>query len=87
MFNGEIWPCCHTGGMRYPKEDPWDHPNSSNLYSETHGKYGNEYNNIQHHSLKEILNHTWFNNELVKSWENKSRLDLCAVTCASFKKS
>ena len=87
MFNGEIWPCCHTGGMRFPKEEPWDEMLSSNLYSGTHGKYGSEFNNIQHHSLDEILNHKWFNNELVKSWKNKHRLDLCAVTCASFKKS
>ena len=87
MFNGEVWPCCHTGGMRFPKEEPWDHADSTNLYNETHGKYGSEFNNIQHHSLNEILNHKWFNNELVKSWKNKHRLDLCAVTCASFKKS
>lgn len=87
MFNGEVWPCCHTGGMRFPKEEPWDHPDSTNLYNETHGKYGSEFNNIQHHSLNEILNHKWFNNELVKSWKNKHRLELCAVTCASIKKS
>ena len=87
MFNGEIWPCCHTGGMRFPKEEPWDEMLSSNLYSGTHGKYGSEFNNIQHHSLDEILNHKWFNNELVKSWKNKHRLELCAVTCASIKKS
>jgi len=83
-FDGEVWPCCHTGGMRYPKDKPWDHPDSSNLYSETHGRYGSNFNNILYNTLDEILQHEWFHRELVKSWENNRRLELCSVTCTKF---
>ena len=59
MFNGEVWPCCHVGGVRYGKEQkPWTDPNGNEMahqwYQQTHGKYGEQFNNITSLSLKKI---------------------------------
>jgi MoaA/NifB/PqqE/SkfB family radical SAM enzyme len=86
MWNGEIWPCCYTGGQRYPKDYPWDHPEEGNdFYRKTHGTYGEQFNNINHYTVDEILKHEWYADQLVKSWTNDSRLDLCGVMCTQFK--
>ena len=86
MFNGEIWPCCYTGGQRYPKDYPWDHPEEGNdLYKKTHGTYGAQFNNINHHTFDEIVKHEWYAGKLVKSWTNDSRLELCGFMCTQFK--
>jgi sulfatase maturation enzyme AslB (radical SAM superfamily) len=85
-WNGEIWPCCYTGGQRYPKDFPWDHPEKGNdLYRKTHGIYGEQFNNIKHHTFDEILKHEWYAEQLVKSWTNDNRLELCGFTCTQFK--
>jgi hypothetical protein len=86
MWNGEIWPCCYTGGQRYPKDFPWDHPeNGNDLYKKTHGTYGAQFNNINHHTFDEILKHEWYAGKLVKSWTNDSRLEMCGFMCTQFK--
>ena len=95
MFNGEVWPCCDVGGVRYGKNQiPWDDPSGDEIvyqfYRETHGKYGSEFNNIYHHPLENILNHEWFKENLSKSWQhdyngNPPRLQLCGYTCGQFK--
>jgi len=85
-WNGEIWPCCYTGGQRYPKDFPWDDLKKGNdLYKKTHGTYGAEFNNIKHHTFDEILKHEWYAEQLVKSWTNDKRLELCGFTCTQFK--
>ena len=85
-WNGEVWPCCYTGGQRYPKDFPWDHPEEGNdFYKKTHGTYGKQFNNINHYTFDEILKHEWYAEQLVKSWTNDKRLELCGFTCTQFK--
>jgi sulfatase maturation enzyme AslB (radical SAM superfamily) len=86
MFNGEIWPCCHVGEFRFPKAEPWDSVVSDKfigLYDATHGKYGNTFNNIQHYTLEEILDHEWFSYNIVSKWEGKQRHHFCALKCST----
>ena len=95
MFNGEVWPCCEVGGVRFGKKQvPWDDPNGNEMayqfYQETHGKYGSKFNNLYYHTLEEILNHEWFSNKLVQSWKHDydgdpARLMLCGYTCSRFR--
>ena len=92
MFNGEVWPCCEVGGVRFGKDQvAWDNPAGNQMayqfYQETCGKYGSQFNNILSHSLEEILNHEWFNKKLVQSWQHDfsskdPRLELCAYHCS-----
>ena len=95
MFNGEVWPCCEVGGLRFGKEQrPWTNQDPENemayqFYQETHGKYGSKFNNIYYNTLEEILNHEWFKNKLVQSWQHdfngdNPRLQLCGFTCGKF---
>ena len=92
MFNGEVWPCCEVGGVRFGKNQiPWNDPKGDQMayqfYQETCGKYGSEFNNILSHPLEEILNHEWFNKKLVQSWHHDfdnddPRLELCGYHCS-----
>ena len=86
VFNGEVWPCCFVGGQRYPKDNPWDKPGDENdFYLKTHGTYGSEFNNLNNHSLQEILAHPWYSNDLVESFSNSNRMELCGWTCTKYK--
>ncbi len=86
IFNGEVWPCCHIGGQRYPKGDPWDEPGKENdFYLKTHGKYGKDFNNLNAQSLQEILDHPWYSNDLVESFSNNNRMDVCGWICTQYK--
>ena len=86
VFNGEVWPCCFVGGQRYPKDDPWDKPGKENdFYLKTHGTYGSDFNNLNNHSLQEILAHPWYSNNLVESFSNSNRMELCSWTCTKYK--
>jgi len=75
---GEVWPCCYMLSDRYPKD-------SGNIFYSDISKILSEhephFNDINHHTLKEILSHKWFAEELSKSWSN-DRYNVCPRNCS-----
>lgn len=80
---GEVWPCCflHNGNYR-----------SAGLMPEYRRRFLDHYeegwNNLYKHDIKTIMQHEFFQNDLVKSWENKKhgtgkfdRISRCTETC------
>ena len=67
----KLWPCCFLHDELY---------NSKRSSIKTIGnKYGAKWNSLTKHSISDILNHKWFTEELVNSW-NMSH-DLHQVRC------
>jgi MoaA/NifB/PqqE/SkfB family radical SAM enzyme len=75
---GEVWPCCYFLNDRYPK-DPnsafWKDIESVLLENEEH------FNDVNYHSVNEILNHAWFREKLTDSWTGK-RYEICPIHCS-----
>jgi len=75
---GEVWPCCYFISDRYPREP-------DNIFAKDVRRILSEneedFNSIKYHSLKEILNHKWFNEVLTSSWNNDTRYEICPRTC------
>lgn len=75
---GEIWPCCYFLNDRYPKDTTslfWKDIESVLLENEEN------FNNVNYHSVKEILNHSWFAEKLTQSWTGK-RYEICPRHCS-----
>ena len=75
---GEVWPCCYFLAERYPKD------NSSIFYTDILRVLENneiDFNNINKHSLRDILNTDFFVYELTRSWNNV-RYQLCPRNCS-----
>ena len=67
----KLWPCCFLHDELY---------NNKRSSIKTIGnKYGAKWNSVTSHSINDILNHKWYTEELVNSW-NKSH-DLHQVRC------
>lgn len=75
---GEVWPCCYFLAERYPKDI------NSKFYKDIQRVLDNnelDFNSIEKHSLKEILNHKFFMETLTDSW-NSNRFELCPRNCS-----
>jgi hypothetical protein len=75
---GEVWPCCYFLNDRYPKDPDsafWKDIESVLLENEEH------FNDVNHHSMSEILNHHWFAEKLTNSWTGK-RYEICPIHCS-----
>lgn len=81
-FTGRVWPCCWIGSGRF-------HPDRSMPSRQDHDalneKYGLEFNRLDiNRSLADILDHPFFNNDLVRSWiKSNKRLWACGFTCGA----
>lgn len=86
-FDSRLWPCCflHNGFM---------HPNkgySDLLQQRLFKAYDNdEWNNLEFFSVKEILDHDFYKQDLVESWNSynhnvghKDRIHRCTQVCNS----
>lgn len=78
---GTLWPCCFTSNLPYMQEYDrviWQGMNAK--YTE---KYGPNWNNLDHHTLEEILATDWFSKDLQAGWEpdSKSELLVCKKNC------
>lgn len=73
-----VWPCCFL----------WDSffKNSEKIIDKLN-YFDNGWNNLNHHSLEEILNHSWYQKLLEASWTPGHPLHLtrCIKTCAKNK--
>lgn len=68
-----VWPCCTFAQIRYR-----DNYEITNKYHMLVKKYGNNWNNLKHYSLKKILDSEFYQNELENSWSN---IDTIYKTC------
>lgn len=79
QFDGKVWPCCHLSNCRFRKK-------SAEGFNDWAGEYDSEFNNINHHSLEEILKSEIFT-KIKKSVKNKMndsrnpRFRKCAESC------
>jgi hypothetical protein len=89
-YDGAVWQCCHLSGIYGSgtayKGNVWE-KTKQNEYSYYVDKYGTDFNNLNKHSLQEILEHPYFDS-LENSWNNKTtdtiepRLKRCVEKCA-----
>ena len=84
-FDSKLWPCCflHNGFMNM------DRGKSEILKKRLFKAYGSDdWNDISKHSISEILQHEFFTNDLVSSWDSyehgldkQSRIHRCTEVC------
>lgn len=75
---GEIWPCCYFLSDRYPRNPDSIFAKDVQRILDENEKY---FNDVNFHSLKEILNHHWFKEILTNSWNSVNRYEICPRTC------
>lgn len=85
---GEIFPCCFLYNVRYQVINYLEH---DLRYSNT---YGANWNNANYHDVDDIVQHRFFQHDLVSSWNNRDhgRLEptacnpICTNTCIKSKR-
>lgn len=83
----DLWPCTLLGGVKYFNMSP-DHILKQQM-NKLIEKYGEGFNSLKTQTIEDVLNHPWFKNDLVKSWDNKVsdenfKLVQCAKSCGHF---
>lgn len=84
--NGRIFQCCHIPGVYN-----YQTINSAKYkeYEYYMNKYDLHWNDLNYHSVSEILSHSYFSHDLEDSWKNKvdsevnHRIKRCVVKCGS----
>ncbi len=85
-FQARVWPCTWVAAPIHFVGD--DNIQKVQIHKVL-DYYGWEFNSLRHHSLDEVLNHEWFKNELVESWERTQddipigKLMTCGRTCGT----
>ena len=84
-FMSKMWPCCWTGAPEYFHGE-------NNIQAEQLEKllsnYDTDFNSLRKHTIEEVLDHKWFNNDLNESWsntmeDNNAKLHTCGRTCGT----
>lgn len=82
-FEAELWPCCYTAYRKYDFYNSQYKEQILQLFE----KYGQNFNSLKHHSIKDLINSQWFKEDLEKSWicsstkTSSERLYVCARHC------
>jgi MoaA/NifB/PqqE/SkfB family radical SAM enzyme len=74
-WNGNVWPCCWFGGTEYIPI-----PEIRSAQSLFVPDIESGWNNLNKHSLRDILNHNFYSNDLMHSLETKPSA-VCAGSC------
>lgn len=79
-FNGMVHPCCH---MNVYMNRLWRHQGISDDYHKMQELYDKDWNNLNKHTLQDILEHSYYKNDLEESWDNDkfTRLQQCKDNC------
>jgi MoaA/NifB/PqqE/SkfB family radical SAM enzyme len=87
-FNGLVHPCCHLNHYMSGWRDQWV---STALHGKEYevltSKYEDEFNNLYHHKIDEILSHDFYKKDLYDSWKNTTKnlnnpkLNACIDNC------
>lgn len=79
-----VWPCCFLHNGQWQAAGKFEE-----YYKRFDDNYSKNWNNLNYHSLDKILNHRFFNEDLVDSWSSKNhgtgckdRLIRCSQTCS-----
>lgn len=84
--NGRVWQCCHLSGV-YNYQTP-----GGKTYKEYEyyiNKYKEGWNDLNIHSIQEVLTHRYFSHDLEESWSNRTdsvenpRINRCIAKCGS----
>ena len=84
-FEARIWPCTWTASGLYHHGVNTQKEQLNQLLN----YYGFYFNSARHYKIEEILNHDWFKEKLVKSWELNTdhkpigKLMCCGRTCGT----
>jgi MoaA/NifB/PqqE/SkfB family radical SAM enzyme len=81
-YKGYVWPCCWQGHY-YSSigEDKGSHRRIDDRV-ELENKYGKDFNNLNKHSIFDILRSPYYARDLVNSWQQgQERLYICGKTC------
>ncbi len=75
----KVLPCCFISSDTYqPSTRAY-----KDVQSKVFDKYKKDFNSLRQHDWESVLNHPWFGNDLVASWENpKDKLIRCQKTCS-----
>ena len=87
-FNGLVHPCCHLNHYMNGWKSQWQ----STLfhgkeYEVLTSKYEDNFNNLYHHTIDEILSHDFYTKDLYDSWNNTTKdlnnpkLNACIDIC------
>jgi len=84
-FQMKLWPCCWVGAPTYFNNE--DNIQKVQLKA-LQGRYEKDFNSLRKHTLKEVLEHKFYNKDLNDSWNNtmdskNSKLFTCGRTCGS----
>lgn len=84
-FEARVWPCTWTASGIYHYGENTQKDQAKRLLDH----YGWDFNSLQEHSLEEIINHEWLNEQLVNSWgltlddRPIEKLMCCGRTCGT----
>lgn len=86
-FDGKLWPCCFFHNINFRTGTT-----ANELFQKKFEDYGVDWNNCNKYEVDDIINSTFYSNDLVKSWSSKThglnRLDRnfrCTETCSKKK--
>lgn len=74
-WNGDIWPCCWIGAAKYHPD-----PNVIAMHQQIMANYEENWNNVNHHSVEDIMNHPYYTTDLMNSLDTKPSA-ICAESC------
>ena len=87
-FNGLVHPCCHLNHYMNDWRSQWE---STLLHGKEYevltSKYEDNFNNLYHHRIDEILSHDFYKKDLYESWNNTTKdlnnpkLNACIDNC------
>jgi MoaA/NifB/PqqE/SkfB family radical SAM enzyme len=74
-WDGDVYPCCWMGASKC-------HPDSNVIAMHQHitQPYQDQWNNLQHHSVEDIMNHPYYTTDLMNSLDTKPSA-ICAESC------
>ncbi len=78
-WDGRIWPCCFWSNLRFENEEK-----RRAQHEQLFIKYGNDFNKLESSSLDEVLQSSFFEQDLVKSWASGEKLKWrCTERCSA----
>lgn len=88
--HGQVWPCCHLVENTATRLRD---PRNEHFFRKVIDRHGPDFNSLKVHSLSQILNHPWYQNELIEGWRSTlsnsdtTQLPICITTCGQACKS
>jgi len=84
-FQMKLWPCCWVGAPTYFENE--DNIQKVQLKA-LQNRYEKDFNSLREHTLKDVLEHEFYNKDLNNSWGNtmdseNSKLFTCGRTCGN----